>query len=102
MVVSSSRRLSTLGLFVASLLFAGCGSGSRGICKWADDCGDLGIEVEECVERIEDGIDDEHYDVEEVGECNDCLQKQGDDCDDGWRECLDQCGAIVVEVTLDL
>jgi hypothetical protein len=86
-----------------TMLFAtGCGNASRSLCKWADECGNLDIELQECIERVEDGIDDEHYDYDDVVDCDQCLRDQGDECDEGWIECGNQCGAIALEVALDL
>lgn len=88
-------------ILLASLCAVGCGSASRSVCKWAEECGDVD-DVGECVEKVEDGIDDEHYDYDDVVECDDCLREQGDECREGAIECAGECAAIAIEVALDL
>lgn len=100
--MTSARMKARILVVFITLFVTGCGSSSRSICRWADDCGNLDIEISECVERIEDGIDDEHYDHDDVVDCDRCLADQGDECDEGWIECGNECGAIAVEVALDL
>lgn len=47
-------------IMIASLLFAACGSASKTeeFCERADSCNILGGSVEECVEELDNALDD--------------------------------------------
>lgn len=95
-------RVHNLGLLVwGCLLAVGCGSASGDICDRADDCGFIGdISISECVERVEDGVDDGRVSPRNLEDCAHCLNDPENACTEILAECVSDCGEVYAEVIL--
>jgi len=83
------------------LLAQGCSSSSAAICQKGDECNLLPAQSnEECVAKVNDGLDDGRLEPAEVSDCASCVDDPENSCGEVLSDCLEVCGSVFAEIVL--